>query len=85
MGLPVVVSDFPLYRGVVAENSCGILVDPDDVSMVEDALVYLIDCPDKAKVMGERGQDLVRKQYEWSREFIKLSQFYKDLLMKKNK
>ena len=41
-GLPVVISDFPAVRQVVAGSDCGILVDPVNVEVVSQAIEALI-------------------------------------------
>lgn len=79
MGLPVVVSDFPLYRNMVEQDGCGILVRPDDVPDIVRALERLMNRPDEARVMGGRGLRAVTKKYVWSNEISKLLAFYKSV------
>jgi len=80
MRLPVLVSDFPLYRSVVVNNSCGIVVDPESVSAVVEALILFIEKGDIASAMGARGQALVMENYTWANESCNLLKFYEDLL-----
>jgi glycosyltransferase involved in cell wall biosynthesis len=42
-GLPVVASDFPEIRKVVAGHNLGLLVDPSDVSGIANAIQLLVD------------------------------------------
>jgi glycosyltransferase involved in cell wall biosynthesis len=80
LGLPVLVSDFPLYRAVVEGEGCGICVDPDDPGAIAAALRLLHDAPDLAAAMGERGRCAAQERYNWAVEGQKLVAFYEGLL-----
>ncbi|MFD2932518.1 glycosyltransferase [Spirosoma flavum] len=80
LGLPVITSDFPLYRDVVERHTCGFCVSPYDPVQVADALLYLIEHPDEARVMGQLGRKAVELFYNWSSEATKLLSFYKLVL-----
>jgi glycosyltransferase involved in cell wall biosynthesis len=80
LGLPVVVSDFPLWRRAVSEAGCGLLVDPTKPDAIADALRWLHDHPADAAAMGERGRATVLARYSWDAEFEKLRQLYDRLL-----
>jgi len=80
MGLPVIVSDFPLYREVVEGARCGLCVDPVEPQDVADAIEWLLDHPEEAWAMGRRGREAVRTQYNWDIEAEKLLRFYAEVL-----
>jgi len=80
LGLPVVTTDFPLYRAIVDRHKCGFCVSPYDPVQVADALAYLIENPDEARRMGQRGQKAVEQFYNWTSEAEKLLQFYELVL-----
>ena len=80
LGLPVITSDFSLYRDVVERHNCGFCVSPYDSVQVADALVYLIEHPDEARAMGQRGRKAVEQAYNWNSEAEKLLNFYKLIL-----
>jgi len=75
-GLPVIASDFPVWRSILTANRCGLLVDPLDIRQIANALEYLIANETEAKEMGERGIELVRSRYNWGSEREKLIAFY---------
>jgi len=81
-GVPIIASDFPLWRRIVHEQGCGLVVDPLDVPQVADAIIYLIEHPEEAKNMGRRGKQLVAKKYNWESESRKLLLLYQELLGK---
>lgn len=80
-GLPIICSDFPLWREIVEGCGCGICVDPTDSNAVREACKYLVGNPDIAQEMGKRGYEAVIKQYNWKNEEEKLLKLYKKVLM----
>jgi len=80
LGLPVVTSDFPLYRTVVERHGCGLCVSATNPVAIAHALRYLIDHPAEAQAMGQRGRQAVESGYEWSTEADKLRHFYQSVL-----
>lgn len=79
-GIPVIASDFPLWREIVEGNECGLTVDPLDPQAIADAILYLIEHPDEARKMGRRGRQAVEANYNWEREAKKLTDLYERLL-----
>ncbi len=76
LGLPVITSDFTLYRDVVERHGCGLCVSANDPTQITDALAYLIDHSDEASAMGQRGRRAVEQFYNWTSEAQKLLRFY---------
>ena len=80
VGLPVIVSDFPLWRDIVENAACGLLVDPLDPQAIAEAMQWVLDNPAEAETMGRRGRQAVEKHYNWETEAGKLVALYKKLL-----
>lgn len=83
-GLPVIASNFPLWKEIVEGNKCGICVDslkPEDIAK---AIKYLIDHPRIRKEMGENGRKTVIEKYNWEKEKKKLINLYRELLKGNN-
>ena len=79
-GLPVIGSNFQMWRELLVENNCGICVDPLNPKEISDAITYLKNHPDEAKLMGENGKKLVHEKYNWNVEELKLASFYRTIL-----
>jgi glycosyltransferase involved in cell wall biosynthesis len=79
-GIPVIASDFPLWREIVGGIGCGLLVDPLKPSEIAKAIEYLLTHPAEAEQMGRRGREAVEKSFNWECEERKLLQFYGGLL-----
>lgn len=75
-GLPVIASDFPLWRSIVTQADCGLLVDPLDPAAIARALQWVFEHPEEAEQMGQRGRAAVLRQYNWDIEAKKLVGFY---------
>lgn len=78
-GLPMIASDFPLWRNVVEENNCGICVNPTNVQAVRSACVELLSNPEKSEQMGRNGRKAVMEKYNWANEEKKLLALYETL------
>ena len=79
-GLPVVASNFPLWKEIVEGNECGLTVDPLDPKEIAHAIEYLINHPDETHRMGENGRRAVLEKYNWETEGKKLLAVYAGLL-----
>lgn len=75
-GLPVIASDFPLWRQIVETNRCGVCVDPLDPEAIARAVDYLISHPDEAALMGQNGKTAVEQKFNWLIEEKKLVEWY---------
>ena len=81
-GIPVIASNFPLWKEIIEGNTCGICVDPLNVNEIANAINWIIDNPEQAKQMGENGRRAVIEKYNWEHEAQKLLKLYEELLHK---
>ena len=79
-GVPVIASDFPLWRGIVEDAECGICVDPENPNAIAKAINYLLTHPEEADEMGRNGRRAVERKYRWDAEGAKLVALYGDIL-----
>lgn len=79
-GIPVIASDFPLWREIIAGNDCGLLVDPLNPVAIAQAIDYLVTHPAEAQRMGANGRMAVIERYNWVNEEQKLFAFYERIL-----
>ncbi len=79
-GVPVIASNFPLWRKIIEGAGCGLVADPLDPHAIASAIEWLLTHPDEAEAMGKRGQEAVHKLYNWEHEAKALINFYERLL-----
>jgi glycosyltransferase involved in cell wall biosynthesis len=79
-GLPVIASNFPLWRQIVEGSDCGICVDPLSPEALADAIRWIVAHPKDARTMGENGRRAVASTYNWEPEGLKLVALYQTLL-----
>ena len=78
-GLPVIASNFPLWRKMLSGLECAIFVDPLKVPEIAAALEYLLTHPNEAEAMGRRGQSAVVERLNWNTQLPKLVSLYSEL------
>ena len=78
-GLPIIASNFPLWREIVEGNQCGLCVDPLNTKAIGKAIQYIIDHPEESERMGKNGRKAVEQKYNWDHEKQKLMDLYKSL------
>jgi hypothetical protein len=79
-GIPVIASDFALWRKIIEDAGCGLLVDPLDTRAIATAIEYLITNPAEAEAMGRRGRKAIQERFSWCNEEQVLLTFYSSLL-----
>lgn len=79
-GVPVIASDFPLWRAIVEGAACGVCVDPLDPEAIAGAIRQILGDPEVARMMGENGVQAVREIYNWHAESQKLAALYAKVL-----
>ncbi|EQM72357.1 hypothetical protein L686_05840 [Stutzerimonas stutzeri MF28] len=79
-GVPVIASNFPLWKEIIEGNACGVCVDPLDPMAIAGAIDDLVRNPEKAERMGRNGQQAVQQRYNWKVEERKLLELYSCLL-----
>jgi glycosyltransferase involved in cell wall biosynthesis len=79
-GLPVIASNFSLWKEIIAGNNCGICVNPLEPKEIARAVEHLMANPEEAKKMGENGRKAVLEKYNWENEAKKLKVLYRKIL-----
>lgn len=77
--LPVIASDFPLWKRIIDESGAGICVDPESPDAIAMAIRFLVNAPVEAERMGKAGRKAVLEQYNWPTEAKKMVAFYEGL------
>jgi glycosyltransferase involved in cell wall biosynthesis len=82
-GVPVVASDFPTFRGIVAENPdgpLGELCDPTAPASIGGALRTILELsPTERAALSSRCLKAARERWNWETESARLVQLYRDL------
>lgn len=78
-GLPLICTDFEMWREIIEKGHCGICISPSDEKALIKALTYLRDHPAEARQMGENGRALVKSKYNWGTQEKVLYRMYAEL------
>jgi glycosyltransferase involved in cell wall biosynthesis len=78
--LPVIASDFPLWRDIVERHSCGLCVNPADPEAIAGAIRAIVNAPEKLQAMGRAGRTAVLAKFNWPQAERELLALYQELL-----
>lgn len=78
-GMPIICSNFPVWKNLVEDNDCGICVNPNSESEIKNAITFLQENPERAKEMGRNGIKAVKDQFNWTIEEEKLIDLYNSI------
>ena len=76
-GLPVVASDIPGYRAVLADGSVGVLVPPGDCFALEKALFSVLEDCELQQHLSQVGPDQVER-YSWDWVVVQVLEAYEE-------
>ncbi|OQO72229.1 glycosyltransferase [Enterococcus villorum] len=79
-GMPMIISDFPLWKNILQESQNGIAVDPFNEEQIVQAMNQLIENPELRRKFGENGQLQYKTKFNWGNEERKLATFYNQLI-----
>ena len=63
--LPVIFTDFTIYKGINNEKQFGIAVSPNNEDEIRNAIIYFQKNRDKMIEYGKNGRKLVVDRYNW--------------------
>lgn len=78
-GLPVICTDFELWRDFVKRYECGILVNPAEENQIVSAIRKLTNDHDLCRRLGLNARRAVENEFCWSVDEKKLYSFYEKL------
>ena len=80
IGLPVITSDFELYKEVVQVNRAGICVNPSSAIELAEVMASFVNQEYDVLGFGQQGVKSVEEKYSWQSEEKKLLNLYHKLL-----
>lgn len=75
-GIPVIASNFPLWKDIIEKFNCGLCVNPEDPLEIEKAIKIILTNTEESKKMGVNGIKAVRENFNWKVEEKKLLDLY---------
>lgn len=78
-GLPVICSDLSIWKDIVKKYECGIVVNPEDMNEVIQAIKFIVTNEEKARKMGENGKEAFLKEYNWESQIPQLLRLYEGI------
>lgn len=80
LSLPVITSDFEIYKQVIDASNCGFCISPFDAPMLAQKMSWLIENPTQCQVFGQNGRNAILEKYNWETEATKLVNLYKNTI-----
>lgn len=76
-GLPVIAGRSGGVSEAILNGQTGILVNPEDIKEIAQAIIKLLADEDLAKKMGQTGKKRVEKEFQWIKQTAKLKELLK--------
>lgn len=80
-GIPIIASDFQMWKKIIEEGNCGICVNPFDLETITKEINKLLNDLQYAEQLGQNGRKLIEKKYNWENEQQKLINYYKSIIV----
>jgi len=73
---PVIASNVGGLPEIVLNNRTGIIVEPQDVDQIADAIRFFLRSPEKIKEYGENGRRYLKEELSWDSIVVKMLEIY---------
>lgn len=80
LGMPVLTSNFELYKPVVEGNNVGYCIDPLQPEIFEEKVIELYKNKEQYDALCNNTNGILEEKYNWENEVSKLQSFYAGLL-----
>lgn len=80
VGKPVVASKVGGIPEIVKQGENGILVEPNDVNLLSEAIVSLLEDEQKVEMMGKKGYNLIRNNFSIEKIVEKMEKIYEETI-----
>lgn len=81
-GLPVICTDFEMFKKIIDKYKCGFYVNPYDVDDIREKINLILDNDSLKKQMSENAYRAAKEEFNWGTQEKKLLKFYKGILKK---
>lgn len=79
-GVPVIASDFPLWRKILVDRSCGLVVDPTSPDQIAAAIRRYAETPALLEEHSRNARRLALEVFNWESESRHLVDSYRNTL-----
>lgn len=84
MGLPVICSDIPGHKELIANGENGYLFRPDDTKSLSEKITELLTNTELAHRMGQKNRAIVEEKYTWQKVAERCQTAYEKALNNRN-
>lgn len=81
---PIIASRVGGLPEVVIDSETGIMVEPENVEKLVEAMKFMIDHPEERVRMGQAGREFVLRNYAWEENVTQMEELYRVVLRKKS-
>ena len=74
-GIPIIASDFPIWRNIIDGHKCGFLVDPYDINSINKLIISLMNNDNLFKTMSDNCFKAAKVHFNWLTEKNKLFKY----------
>ena len=78
-GKPVIASQVGGLPEIIRDHETGLLIRPEQVEELAEAMVTLLDHPDLRRKMGRAGREDVLRDYDWQQNVSVMEDIYRQL------
>ena len=65
-GCPLICGDVPAVRDVIQDGHTGVLVDPNDTAALAEAIIGLLDDPERRHRLATNARQHCRRFFDWA-------------------